>query len=116
MLHSVFVLTLCYIDFYWYGQLFLEISILVDIQNRAFFMSKQYYSVITGTGSYIPTEIVPNKAFLANEFYDSKGNKLLKTNQEIIEKLEEITTITERRYVTDDLNTSDIAFLLPRKP
>jgi 3-oxoacyl-[acyl-carrier-protein] synthase-3 len=78
-------------------------------------MSKQYYSVITGTGSYIPTEVVPNKAFLANEFYDSKGNKLQKTNQEIIEKLEEITTIKERRYVTDDLSTSDIAFFAAKE-
>ena len=73
-------------------------------------MSKSIYSVISGTGSYNPTKRVTNNDFIKNEFFDSNGNKLQKTNQEIIDKLEEITTITERRYVSDDLSTSDIAF------
>lgn len=68
------------------------------------------YSVITGTGSYIPTRRVSNEDFLNNEFYDSGGKRLQKTNQEIIEKFLEITAIEERRYVTDDLVTSDIAY------
>ncbi|MBW1837905.1 MAG: ketoacyl-ACP synthase III, partial [Deltaproteobacteria bacterium] len=38
------------------------------------------------------------------------GIKLQKSNDEIIHKLQEITYINERRYVTDELNTSDIAF------
>jgi len=73
-------------------------------------MSKSVYSIITGTGSYLPTKRVPNEAFLDKEFYDSSGKKLTKPNPEIISKLEEITTISERRYVTDDLTTSDIAY------
>ncbi|MGA2296608.1 MAG: 3-oxoacyl-[acyl-carrier-protein] synthase III C-terminal domain-containing protein, partial [FCB group bacterium] len=36
--------------------------------------------------------------------------KIAKTNKEITEKFEEITGIKERRYVTEDLVTSDIAF------
>ncbi|RPJ19465.1 MAG: ketoacyl-ACP synthase III, partial [Desulfobacteraceae bacterium] len=39
------------------------------------------------------------------------GKKLDKSNLDLIRKLEEITCIQERRYVTDDLNTSDIAFI-----
>jgi 3-oxoacyl-[acyl-carrier-protein] synthase III len=74
-------------------------------------MSKSMlYSVITGTGSYIPTRQIKNVDFLDNEFYDINGKKLDKTNQEIIDKFFEITTIEERRYVTDNLVTSDIAF------
>lgn len=43
-------------------------------------------------------------------FYDDGGNKLEKPIEEIITKFSEITGITERRYVTADLVTSDIAF------
>lgn len=73
-------------------------------------MNSDIFSVITGTGSYIPTKQVKNEDFLTNEFYDANGMKLDKTNQEIIDKFLEITTIAERRHVTDDLVTSDIAF------
>ena len=72
-------------------------------------MSK-IYSVITGTGSYIPTRRIKNEDFLNNEFYDASGNKLDKNNQEIIDKFLEITAIKERRYVTDDLVNSDMAY------
>jgi 3-oxoacyl-[acyl-carrier-protein] synthase III len=68
------------------------------------------YSVITGTGNYIPSKCIRNEDFLTNEFFDSDGKKLDKDNQEIIEKFLAITTIAERRYVTDDLVTSDIAW------
>jgi 3-oxoacyl-[acyl-carrier-protein] synthase-3 len=74
-------------------------------------MNKNIYSIITGTGSYVPPRKVPNEVFLSNEFYDSDGKKLDKTNEEIIEKFAKITGIAERRYVTDDLVTSDIAYL-----
>lgn len=72
-------------------------------------MANSIYSVITGTGNYIPTRQIKNEAFLSNEFYEKPGIKLNKNNQEIIAKFQEITTIAERRYVTDDLVTSDIA-------
>lgn len=73
-------------------------------------MDKPVYSVITGTGSYIPAQKIRNDHFLDNEFYDSDGKKLAKENQEIIDKFLEITTISERRYATDDQVTSDIAY------
>jgi 3-oxoacyl-[acyl-carrier-protein] synthase-3 len=73
-------------------------------------MNSTIYSVITGTGNYIPTKHIRNEDFLFNEFYDADGKRLDKENQEIIDKFFEITTIAERRYVTDNLVTSDIAF------
>ena len=68
-------------------------------------------SIITKTGSYIPTLKVPNADFLKHDFYDTDGKRLTKSNAEIIEKFQEITCIKERRYIEDNLNTSDIAFL-----
>ena len=73
-------------------------------------MEKNTGSVILGTGRYIPTRCIRNSDFLDHEFYDLGGKKLNKSNQEIIEKFLEITAIEERRYVTDDLVTSDIAY------
>ncbi len=68
-------------------------------------------SIITGTGSYIPTLNIDNEYFLGHEFYGANGKKNEKSNIDIIRKFNEITCINERRYVTDDLNTSDIAFI-----
>ncbi len=73
-------------------------------------MNKTPCNLITGTGSYIPERRIPNTDFLANEFYDPSGEKLGKDNREIINKFLDITTIAERRYVRDGVNTSDIAY------
>jgi 3-oxoacyl-[acyl-carrier-protein] synthase-3 len=66
-------------------------------------------SVIVGTGSYLPGRKVTNRDFLASEFYDPGGNRFEQPTEEIIEKFGQITGIAERRYVSDDLVTSDIA-------
>lgn len=78
-------------------------------------MEKPVYSVITGTGCYIPEHRVTNEDFLENEFYDTDGKKLEKANREVIDKFFEITTIAERRYVTGELVTSDIAYFASRE-
>ncbi len=44
-------------------------------------------SIITGTGSYIPTIKVSNKQFLGNDFYDANGSKIAKANVDIVNKL-----------------------------
>lgn len=80
------------------------------IHSRKIIMGSSIYSVITGTGSYIPTRRIRNEDFLKHEFLEKDGSKIDKSNQEIIDKLKEISTISERRYVTDDLVTSDIGF------
>jgi 3-oxoacyl-[acyl-carrier-protein] synthase III len=65
--------------------------------------------VIRGTGSCIPPVRVPNEHFAGHDFRVGSGAKIEKSNQEILEQFEAITGIRERRYVTDDMVTSDIA-------
>lgn len=79
--------------------------------QELFNMESNLYSVFLGTGSYIPTQQVSNADFLTHQFYDTTGEKFKVSNEEIVEKFEKITGIRERRYVTDDLVTSDIAFM-----
>jgi 3-oxoacyl-[acyl-carrier-protein] synthase-3 len=76
---------------------------------------KQSYSIVLGSGSYVPTRRIPNADFLGHTFYDQQGLRLEKMNEVIIEQFEHITGIRERRYVTDDLVTSDIAFFAARE-
>ncbi|MBN2070397.1 MAG: ketoacyl-ACP synthase III [Candidatus Krumholzibacteriota bacterium] len=73
-------------------------------------MSERIYSVITGTGSYIPSTKISNKNFLEKEFLDPSGEEYTKNNDEIIDDFGRITNIIERRYVSDDLVSSDIAY------
>ncbi len=74
-------------------------------------MEKKLYAVIVGTGSYVPVQRVLNSDFLQKTFFDAKGEKLQKSNEETIGKLAEITGIRERRHVGDDQVSSDIAYL-----
>ncbi|OQX80507.1 MAG: 3-oxoacyl-ACP synthase [Bacteroidetes bacterium 4484_276] len=66
--------------------------------------------IITGTGSYIPTTTITNKSFLKNKFYDARGDLFDSSNEEIIEKFRAITGIHERRYVSDDMISSDMGY------
>ncbi len=68
-------------------------------------------SVITGTGSYIPAVVRSNKDFEKNIFYTDAHELLNTPGDEIVEKFKAITGISERRYVTEDLNASDIGWL-----
>lgn len=68
-------------------------------------------SVIIGTGSYIPEQIVSNKVFENNQFYEADGSKLYKKNESIIARFSEITGIHERRYATSEQNASHLGFL-----
>ncbi len=70
---------------------------------------------ITGSGSYIPTEIVSNKDFAQHVFLNDDGTAFPHSNEVVAEKFLEITGIQERRYVSDDLLTSDIATIAAQK-
>ena len=72
-------------------------------------------SIITGTGSYIPEDIQSNTIFLQNEFYDAGHHPLEENNELIIEKFKNITGIEERRYLSSDLNNSDIATIAAQR-
>jgi 3-oxoacyl-[acyl-carrier-protein] synthase-3 len=70
---------------------------------------------ITGSGSYIPTETVTNNDFSQHVFLNEDGTSFPLSNDVITEKFYGITGIQERRYVSDDLLTSDIAVIAAKK-
>jgi 3-oxoacyl-[acyl-carrier-protein] synthase III len=64
--------------------------------------------VITGTGSYVPKNLVTNQDFAKNKFFDTGGKAFESPHEEIAQKFEAITGISERRYLDDDMVSSDI--------
>lgn len=72
-------------------------------------------TIITGSGHFLPERIVKNTDFLNYEFYDESGVRIEKPVEEIIQKFQEITEIEERRYVDDNVFTSDIATLAAQR-
>ena len=70
---------------------------------------------ITGSGSYIPTETISNVDFAKHSFLNDDGTPFPYPNDVVAEKFLEITGIRERKYVSDDLCTSDIAFIAAKK-
>lgn len=70
---------------------------------------------ITGSGSYIPTEIVSNIDFAQHVFLNEDGTLFPQPNDVVAQKFLEITGIKERRYVSDDLTTSDIGTIAAKK-
>jgi len=72
-------------------------------------------SVITGTGSYIPSIIKKNSDFLNSKFLNEDGSPFANENAEIIEKFCAITGIEERRYAAEDQDSSDLAYLASKQ-
>ena len=66
-------------------------------------------TIISGTGSYIPSIIKTNLAFAENIFYGEDGVLIKTPNAEIVEKFKDITGIYERRYAEENMNTSEMA-------
>lgn len=72
-------------------------------------------SKIIGSGHYIPSEKIANSFFENHDFMDKDGCVLKDDNTTISRKLQEITGIEERRYVSENKVTSDIALIAARK-
>lgn len=70
---------------------------------------------ITGSGCYIPTEVVSNIDFAQHVFLNEDGTLFPNPNDVVAQKFLEITGIKERRYVSDDLTTSDIGTIAAKK-
>ena len=70
---------------------------------------KYLNSVITGTGSYIPSVKISNREFARNTFFKKDESAIETLVDEVIAKFKDITGIEERRWVTDDLCASHIA-------
>ncbi len=72
-------------------------------------MDSRRYSVITGSGSYVPTRRITNQDFVGHEFFLDYEKPLdPEDNPRVLEKFRDITEISERRYVTDELVASDM--------
>jgi 3-oxoacyl-[acyl-carrier-protein] synthase-3 len=70
----------------------------------------QPQTVIIGTGSCIPSRRVANESFLDHAFFEGYGRPYDSgETAQIVAKFQEITDIAERRYVTEDKMTSDLA-------
>lgn len=69
------------------------------------------YSVIVGTGSYIPQRVIANEYFLNSSFFDKSGQLIESATHEVVEKFKDITDIKERRHIEEDYSTSDLAYL-----
>ena len=68
-------------------------------------------TVITGTGSFIPSNIKTNRDFINQPFYGEDGLLITTPPAEIVDKFKDITGIEERRYADDNMNTSDMAII-----
>ncbi|GAB2535585.1 3-oxoacyl-ACP synthase III family protein [Rufibacter soli] len=68
-------------------------------------------TVITGSGRCIPSQVVPNEAFLNHVFFDAAGKQMDSPNEIIIRKFQQITGIQERRYASEELVASDLGFM-----
>jgi len=71
--------------------------------------------IITGIGSYIPSEIAKNDQFTKHRFFNEDGTRFGNAIEVIIEKFKAITGIAERRYIPNNLLTSDIATYSAKK-
>ena len=76
---------------------------------------KKMCSVIIATGRYRPQRVVRNADFMDSSFYDIDGKRIDKSNEEIIQRFEDITGIRERRYASDEVTTSEMAFLAAKE-
>ncbi len=72
-------------------------------------------SIITGTGSYVPSVVKKNSDFLFHEFLNEDGTSFSHNNELIVGKFKQITGIEERRYAEDSMAASDLAYLAAEK-
>lgn len=70
---------------------------------------------ITGTGCYLPSQVIENSDFIEHEFLNADGSPFEYSNEVLIEKFKSITGIGARRYAIAHLNTSDMAFYAAEK-
>ena len=72
-------------------------------------------SIITGTGSFIPPIVKTNEDFLGSDFLNEDGSTFPSPSETIIRKFKSITGIGERRYASDDMVASDMAFFAAKE-
>lgn len=70
---------------------------------------------ITGVGSFIPENVVNNTDFADHIFLNEDGTPLSQPNDVVIGKFKDITGIAARRYLDDDMSSSDMAFIAGKR-
>jgi len=78
-------------------------------------MNQLIRTVITGTGSYIPSFVKTNKDFASHNFYAEDNSALDIEPHLIVEKFRQITGIEERRYAPADIESSDMAAIAAQR-
>jgi len=76
---------------------------------------KKLNTVITGTGCYVPSKIVKNSDFVSQVFFEKDQTAIESEGDTIVSKFKDITGIAERRWVSENQNTSDIAAIAAEK-
>ncbi len=70
---------------------------------------KYLNTMITGTGSYIPSKRIQNSQFTKQTFFDKDHLRIESPGDEVVSKFRDITGIAERRWVEEEQTTSHIA-------
>lgn len=66
-------------------------------------------TIISGTGSYVPEQIISNADFVKQVFFEKDKSVIETPGEEVTRKFRDITGIYERRWVGSELNNADIA-------
>ena len=72
-------------------------------------------TIIIGSGSYLPENIIDGSHFKDSVFFDDNYEKIEKPNEEVISKFVEITEIEERRYADQTMVNSDIGAIAAKE-
>lgn len=83
---------------------------VLKCETKTIKMGTNRFSKIVGSGRYLPTVEVKNDHFINHDFFETNGKKIETPNQVIIEKFQEITGISERKYATEEQQASDLAY------
>ncbi|UBM57226.1 ketoacyl-ACP synthase III [Marinilongibacter aquaticus] len=65
-------------------------------------------AILSGTGSALPKDAIRNDYFLDWSFYDKSGSPISKPGEAVIENLERISGIKERRYIGKEQESMSI--------
>jgi 3-oxoacyl-[acyl-carrier-protein] synthase III len=90
---------------------------LIFVVNSFFFIKTKIQimsflnTIITGTGSYIPTQRIDNSRFIRQTFFNKDRSLIDSPGEEVVNKFRHITGIAERRWVEEDQTCSQIAAL-----
>ncbi len=72
-------------------------------------------TIISGTGSYIPENIIKNSDFVKQVFFEKDQTEIESPGEEVVRKFKDITGISERRWASDNENNADMAAIAARR-